>query len=697
MNDKLNSINLRRKSKVGFVPDNGKPSAGIVGAFLENVAGCGYILSPELVSALQISSDEIITVFHNWLIPELKKNLGEVKSAPMYPNFPAQVAVASNEELWVNAILQYLGDWFGTRIMPKYEVLQREPLLERICKLKPIGLLTFETDTVLDDLLSMKASPSEQDKEDLKTLLALSFTCNVVEVPNKEVLSFAFSESLSVRNETISNHLRSFVKTPVDILRIAVALSGGDVSLSEDSKFISFNRSTRKLLLEMFEKLNEFEDMMRFREKFKRLGEGLHPGEFAKRYPKTFKAFDAIRHKGLETFNSKVEKAILTKEFNELLELVGKRPGDFARRLDHILRMTPEKDRVLEEFSKVSSKVSTPVLWQLYSFFKNRESIAALKERAFFPKGRVAKILTAPNKLGQIERSLEMAFASEIYKAILENYFDKPKLGTVYLDPMLQKLVIPTGNRSMQAALRQVGRGSRFTFDPETKTLRLFMYWKDLPSRDRVDLDIGVVNFDKDWNYRGHVSYTRLRDDRAIILHSGDITSAPEGASEYIDINLDKLERGSAYIAFQVTSFTGQQFSELSEGFVGWMSRSKPGSGEIYEPKTVENRIDLRSQAVVLVPIVVDIANKEIIYEDITISSKGRQNNIESMSENMLSIGAAIVSLPLFKASLYDLFEAHVLARGGKLVETREEAEFSVVENGTVSPFDVAKICAEYL
>ena len=39
----------------------------------------------------------------------------------MYPNFPSQVMEMEEAELYINAMMHYLGRWFGVRILPNYE------------------------------------------------------------------------------------------------------------------------------------------------------------------------------------------------------------------------------------------------------------------------------------------------------------------------------------------------------------------------------------------------------------------------------------------------------------------------------------------------------------------------------------------------------------------------------------------------
>ncbi len=42
-----------------------------------------------------------------------------------------------------------------------------------------------------------------------------------------------------------------------------------------------------------------------------------------------------------------------------------------------------------------------------------------------------------------------------------------------------------------------------------------------------------------------------------------------------------------------VMSYTNQPYCDLPECFAGWMARTAPQSGEIYEPRTVQDKLDI--------------------------------------------------------------------------------------------------------
>jgi hypothetical protein len=127
--------------------------------------------------------------------------------------------------------------------------------------------------------------------------------------------------------------IRRFVATATDVLRLAVALSDGEVSLAEPAKFRRLSRAERRLLLELLEECpNRVEDMLRFVEPWKRLGERLHPGEYRARFPQSVAAFDVVRNDlPFATFRNRVEGALKVKDVPGALTLLEARPGELAR------------------------------------------------------------------------------------------------------------------------------------------------------------------------------------------------------------------------------------------------------------------------------------------------------------------------------------------------------------------------------
>ena len=435
--------------------------------------------------------------------------------------------------------------------------------------------------------------------------------------------------------------------------------------------------------------------MLRWKDRWIRLGERLHPGDYRRRFPETFESFHILRNnKPFKSFNAKTEDAISVGDASATTRLLVQRPGDFARRLDHVLRTHEGTDAIVDAFMSVADRVSTPVLLQTWNHFQTRNCIDS---RAFFPKGNAAKVQFKEGALPPLSDSTTERVMSGIRGQLIERFSSLPSLGKVYVDPILKGQIVPFSQRSASRSLRSITRGSQFDL-PEGDTLRFFCWWKNIDGSDdefqRVDLDLSASLFKADWQIAGDISYYNLRQNQC--FHSGDITSAPEGACEFIDIDLPSvLKMGARYVVMSILSFTGQPFIALSECFGGWMMRKSPDSGEVFEAKTVQHKVDITASTRACVPVIFDAFSRKVFWSDLGLKSSNQINNAARNSVGFSQIGRAIVDLR--KPSLYDLFEMHASARG-ELVECEDEAETVYgLHKGTVTAFDTDVILSDYL
>jgi hypothetical protein len=95
------------------------------------------------------------------------------------------------------------------------------------------------------------------------------------------------------------------------------------------------------------------------------------------------------------------------------------------------------------------------------------------------------------------------------------------------------------------------------------------------------------------------LSYTNLREVEG--EHSGDITNAPDGASEFINLRLGAV-RGT-YIVPQVNIYSGEKFEEAEESFFGFMLREGEQRGRPFEARTVRMKSELRGPGRVALPL----------------------------------------------------------------------------------------------
>jgi hypothetical protein len=180
------------------------------------------------------------------------------------------------------------------------------------------------------------------------------------------------------------------------------------------------------------------------------------------------------------------------------------------------------------------------------------------------------------------------------------------------------------------------------------------------------------------------------------MTHSGDLQSAPNGASEFIDIDRKKaLKGGARYIVMGLFSYSNVPFINLPECFSGVMTRKVANNGEIYEPKTVKNKFDITADSKLVVPLILDLKDNEMIWADISLATKNKfRNNLESSTDTIKLMGKGMLEMLRTKPNIYELLSLHVKARG-ELVENKEDAD--LVFTSDDFPFNIDEILGEYL
>jgi len=655
-------------------------NAALVASFDANLRRLGFALDADAVKALLDVPASDFGGIANDVIAEAKRIKGVKRYSPMYPNFPKQVMEASDAELYLNAIMHYYGDMVGLRILPVYEKAERPELDFDESRFKKVGV-AYQQDffATIMSVVNQKAGYGEQEREDIS-----EFWEHLMQQPQGE-FNFGNRENKAWFAAKAYRYLKFFpmgevfkFDTATDVLRFAVALCDGDVSLAEKTRFKSFARSERRLILGLFNQINGLdEDFARRPETFKRLGERLHPREYSAQFPIAASAFATVRDNKRKpvTFNSAVENALSSGATSAAVSLLKTRPGEFARRLDEVLRSAnniTQARAFVKAFDAVAAQVSAPVLLQA------RAALQADRggNRIFFPKGNVSKFKAIPDTRGDIDLSVRNAAVEACNKGLVARFSEKGSLGKVYVDSALDGVTVPLTIRDASKG-RVLGRGSRMPFNEKTNVLRFFIWWKDIDiggRNGRVDIDLSAVLLDDNFNTVEAVAYYNLRGLGA--THSGDITSAPHGASEFIDIDPAKvLERGARYVAMTVHSFSRQNLSDIPEVFAGYMERNDHDSGEVYDPRTVENRVDLTTPTTNSVPYIFDMKTGEAIWIDMALRLGGYGyggNNAASTSLTTENLVSAVVRKNY--PSLGDLFRLHAKARG-TLVDSPAEAD----------------------
>lgn len=705
----MNQVNVNKnqiafkKQKVLTPPKSTRngDSISLVATIQAELMNLGFMLSPKACEAYFKADEKFLEKFYQDVIPYARKLLGASKKYhPLYAGFPQEVMEKSLSELYINAFIHYAS---GGHWVPPQELGARRAQLERT-SFTQLELITEAQFTGLfTQLVSINSSLTDDDKMVVEWFIKNHREKLVMpkSVPFKETLCMLAGHQLAVP-----------VKTPTDVLRIAVYMSGGDISLPsvpaaastnrptpwwvaaqqqlaattrDQFKFKKFTRAERKHILSLLEQTHASPSELQVHvERWKRLGELLHPGEYAQRFPKAAEAFQRIRDQDpkVRTFNGQVDILMKGKttgtNWRAGIQLLSTRPGEFARKFDALLRKAEKKTDVaylLKCFESIASGISSKVLFELRGHFLRRDK--AVTNRSIVIKGRRAKLVALPD-LPALSPMLIKEVVGVIDDTIQQKIADSnlSPLGSTWIDPALKNVPVPAGMRSINTSVKTFVRGTRVPLPGGAKTIRSFVHWTD--KNGSQDIDLSAKFFSEDLTPKGHVSFTSLHygdygrgSDSAVSVHSGDVRHRRGSCAEYIDINVaPALRRGIRYVVIQIHNYNMKPFFELDDCVAGVMVRQHAKSNEIFEPKTVANAMTISTENPTVYAFIVDLQDNVYIWADVEANS-GFATLESTRSQTETSLRSMIAPI---KLSVYDLALMHVEARG-KLAKSEDKAK----------------------
>lgn len=633
----------------------------------------------------------------------------------------------------------------------------------------------------LTKLLARTVPLNPQEKDELRVLLAAlgveALPLLPAEVPQRETLALILGTLLAnpvTQSEALAR-LDTHTKTATDLLRVLDVMGGGDATLLGPNVKPKLSRPLRRAFLARLEARdprNLTEDLHRYPARWKRMGEALHPFEYAKPFPNVAVAFAALRGTtpqddalgellrgakldGLELvpersgeqrtgprealkkpdvleqalfqelwrqavseweannwngwrenyrrvfeqtqaqakaqaaaqlaaqtrpnpayatiprpprlnftgWAGRVEKALEWGDTPTLLRLLSQRSGELGRRADKVLQVAGEG--AVPVILEALPHLKTPMLLGLRAHLLARDT--AWPNRLFFPKSS-AQVYELPDTRPALDPALTLPIVNGITAELLRRAARLSRFPVAVLDERLKDLPIPFATRNAARSLVTLGRGASLEL-PKGRFARLFVHWMEYAGQ-RVDLDLSVAFFDKDWQRVGECTYYNLTTTGA--THSGDFTSAPapHGASEFIDLDVDALlcETSTQYVVMTVMSYNGIPFENMAEAFAGYMLREHEG-GKLFDARAVEQRFDLRGGQQISVPLALDLYAGTLHWLDTTPKTKAVGavvgNQVAAYSDELGHAARSVLESASVRArpTLWDLAQLHATAR----------------------------------
>ncbi|MDA0564475.1 TerD family protein [Streptomonospora sp. S1-112] len=537
--------------------------------------------------------------------------------------------------------------------------------------------------------LRLAASPVPLGEADRDLLGLLAAYC--VDDPQPEEIGIRENRAL-VNRVRLAHGRPLLVDTATDVLRLACALSGGDVTLATPTRFTSLPRADRRALMAALDRVvagqpAKLGDVNRHAGRWKRLGERLHPHEHPE-HPHAQEVFAVARgDRRAVSLAGRIEAAFAAGDTAEAVRLLAASPGQLVRNLDRLLRTpgTPAPDAtasgktapggtapdavglIAGALAEAAPHVAGRVLVGAREHLSGRTGLGGARLFA----NRSARAWVAPDDrvplgteaVARVTAVLDAEIAARL-----------PAAERVLVDPDVLEVAVPSA-RAPEGGLGMLPRGSTTRVDGDH--LRFFVYWRQ--AREITDLDLSVLFLDAGFGFQGQVSWTSLSGYGG--THSGDIVEASEGATEMIDLDLARVS--AAYVVPQVNVFQGEGFAELAEGFFGYMTRDADQAGMPFEARTVRVKSDLVGTGRVVLPLVFardpDTGGWRARWMHLSLSGQAAFNRVEDNHADTGALARAIVEYRYL--TIGHLVES--MRHRGARVEIRKESP------GRLSPGDV--------
>lgn len=780
--DEIIGIMLRRTGRlyvldatviIGNIPESQEVDDGTMAAFVANALEWNYVIPKSVVDSLRanhVTKATLEAYMNAFKASRYQEDANKNDVVPMYPNFPNQVAEAPEAELIFNAIMHYLGNEVGVRIMPEYDIENR--LGYDAQRVPPTVIAStangYDVRETAMDILTAPSAWSAQDKRDLRALIDRGFNffggsmhvdealgkLNEHGMAQRENKAWVIAHPFDGNAKALSDAIEDMVDLPSDVMRIAVQWSNGanGISMSNDRmnkfgigatngvdvnhpKSFKLTREQRRKLALLLDgalnvmlgsTVNTINAERRVSDQFardlngwKRLFTAMHVGELSRKGQASelvARWAHRVMDDDVRSMNAEVEGIVsnashahdedevihavmsmpdvvivknedgslsmrpsdhetgATKRVlspTEVVKVIGilcQNPGMYARRIVELLRKTDDDggDHILEAFSDVAGNVSTRVLVELWDLMQGPAG-----RLDSVPKHKTVRLASGKSVILDNTIMEDVSFAQALkVQHIIEDALHNRGRGLNWKfadgDDGLAEFdyAVPLSTRFSSGG-RTCAFGTRIRlkdYDPEDTdlTIRLFMHWHDVTYRPvPVDLDLSALFTNDDLSNTDFVSYTRLREPDGLAVHSGDITSAPDGAVEFIDVNVKGLiARGYRYVMPTVHSFNGQTFDVIPEAFAGVMLRHGDAQhGEVFDATTVLTRFDLDKQATNMTPFVFDMLKGEMVWLDSTMVSSGWHAVADDGNRDrfMAMLEAGIHSKPMTVRQLAEL------------------------------------------
>lgn len=617
------------------VPEN------ILLAAVVEMANYGFIVS---VDALRGMSQKGLTDMLN----TTRRVVGADRDmTPIYPGFPKQVEELGTLTLLVEQIMHY---WSGGALLPNYPDVAREglPLEDMVRKARKAEVFTAAeaAEYFLRTLTTRGVALSEDERALLDGSVALwhpdmefiTTTMNDARNgENKQALFLALIREGVLDADTaitagvptaynadqILRLVLAAVATPVveerteDFERAVNNLRDADATAL---RMNTIKRPARRALVTRLGQVTKgfgADALVARKTIWRRVMRMVHPYSVVGNDSDARRALDII-HGNVEyrTLNSLVEEAMAKGNIEKTIVLLAENsPGNLLRRLVALLRLVKTRkqaDLLADSLTDPASRASITTLVSAYNGV-----IAANDTHA-----RVTRVAGMNNAMvTRAVAKVDPRYVSIVSGAILDalrialSKKDAPKgaVGTV------GENAVPLVRRDLASTDTVMNRGDRVSLEnSDQDTLRVFSHWKNTQSTSGY-IDLGVAILDQDFQNLAVLTWNSWSDHRDWGTYSGDKCVSPgDTAAEYFDVKMSKVRASfpkAAWIVLTLQSWSGFPVANV-DLIAGVMRRSKPDSGQVFDPRSVVTSFQPTTTAMQSIPLAVDLSTDEMVWLD---------------------------------------------------------------------------------
>lgn len=727
----LNQIAFYKHNKI-ILNVSGKATKSVgfdyLHPFLTQLKTMNYTLDYDTALMLSLLSEEYATDIMNNILSLVTEKIGDKEYETFYNKPMTEIKEMDIVDRYIDSIIHYLTlltpAMFETSSLEEqkedFEMLSKELVIQSKVNVISIAEKGY-FENLLKTLLSSKVALSTTDMEILDILLnlldvkTLNRAIKNSDVVFKEIMATAVG-SLIKSNRIKVVPIQYLVKTATDVLRVISYLETGSTVIVPYMD-LNLKNPQRKFILNALENMpNPEEDLMRNKLIWRDIAKLVHAKKST--HPNVVRYFEVVFDKRkVVTLNTIIEPLMAEyaekhsmDTLKEIIAQLSKRPSEFGRRLDFLYRTALKDNQHAKQhlklitigFGSVAIDISSRVLYQMRNHFLDRENTRLVQVN----NKMVLLDSHEPFDETIIKETIEM-----IDKALTYQYSQMEPLGNVYIDKRFENINITTSERSSSKGAFPLTSGSKVPLDKKGDILRLFLFWKNVKTEygvERVDADLGSIHLNADFETISSCNFSyphapnqrfKTGEQSYYASHSGDIVNAPNGAAEFIDVDVEKAKAaGVRYMVMYVNAYTEQTFAEMDDirsGFM-WLNHENAGRKNPYDARLVQHSNDLTAASRNGLLFMLDLEEMNYTWLDLNVSmSYANENNAVNQVMGTTTVLAKAYK-EMKSTTVKDVYELHAEARG-TLVDNIEDADLVLELPEDTYSIDINSFVSDWL